>query len=191
MVLLLPMKIILIIAKREVQRLRSRFRGGSRPFVLLLLGLAFALSALAFRGGSGLGQGMYRVGVSPNGPAIQDQRFVAVTVDRADGYALLDAQQLDVYIDGDQVVARGDSRSQYALGALKRDLEQEELSRINAEYDLAHAFPLRVEVNYLTSTVGGGQTIPPGALAELLSAPLNSPANGTPPSPSQPAPTSG
>ena len=116
------MKIILTIAKREIQRLRSRFRGGSRPFVLLLLGLAFALSALAFRGGSGLGQGMYRVGVSPDGPSIQDPRFTVVSVDRADGHALLDARQIDVYIDGDQVAARSDSRSQYALGALKRDL---------------------------------------------------------------------
>ena len=144
--------------------MRSRFRGRSSPLVLMFLGLALVLAAAAFGGGVNLGQGLYRIGVSPDGPALTDRRFAAVTVDPAQATALLDAHQIDAYVDARQVIAGSDAKAQYAVGALKRYLEEQELRRVNAQYPLAQAFPLRIEVNYLTQTV----TSETGALAELL-----------------------
>ena len=180
------MQIIWVIAKREVQRLRGRFRGGSRSLVLALLGLTILLAALAFRNGPNLGQGLYRIGVLPGGPQLIDRRFIVSDVDRATGLALLNAGQLEALVDGATVSARDDQKSQYALGALKRTLEQQELARINDQYPLADAFPLRVEVNYLTTTQNSAVALA-GSLADLLptaAAPLDSAA----PAPSAPLP---
>ncbi len=192
------MRTILTIAKRELSRLRSRFRGGSRPLILLILAGAFGLSFLTFRQmpvvgfgpSSAEGESMYRVGVSPDGPRVQDSRFNAVTLDRTRGYALLDEKKLDVYIDGARVITRSDAKSQYAAGALKRYLEKQELARINAEYDLAHAFPLRVEINTLTATAESGLPFQGPALADLIGpwppAPAPLQPDAQPASPGQP-----
>lgn len=140
---------ILTIAKREIGRLRSRFRGGSRPVVILILAGVSVISYLAFRQGAVLSKGMYRVGVSPDGPYIQDSRFDTVTVARSPGYSMLEKKAIDVYIDGAEVAHRGDTRSRYAAGALKTYLEKQELARIKEKYEIDRAFPLRVEVNYI------------------------------------------
>jgi ABC-type Na+ efflux pump permease subunit len=157
------MKPILTIAKREVNRLRSRFRGRSQPLTLIILAGALLLSFLAFRNVPGPGAGLYRVGVSPDGPRIQDSRFSTLVVDRPEGDALLKRGAVDVYVDGNQVVARQDAKSQYAVGALKKYLENQELERISKDYDLAQAFPLRVEVNYTAQSQVG-------AIANLVNA---------------------
>jgi ABC-type Na+ efflux pump permease subunit len=171
---------ILIIAKREVKRVRSRFRGGSRPVVLLILAGALAISYLVSQQGAVLGKGMYRVGVPPSGPAIYDSRFNTVAVARSTGYMLLDEKAIDVYIDGSKVASRKDARSIYAAGALKQYLEKQELARIKDEYEIDKAFPLRVEINYLPPPQnwggprGGGGRGP--SLAELIDALTSSPA---------------
>ena len=143
---------ILIIAKREIKRVRSRFRGGSKPIVLLILVGALVISYLVSQQGSVLGKGIYRVGVSPLSPTIQDSRFSTIAVARSTGYSMLDAKAIDVYVDGDKVASRKDARSIYAAGALKQYLEKLELTRITDEYEIDRAFPLRIEVNYLPAS---------------------------------------
>ena len=143
---------ILIIAKREIKRVRSRFRGGSRPVVLLILAGALGISYLVSQQGAVLGKGMYRVGVSPHSPIIQDSRFNTITVARSMGYSLLDEKAIDAYVDGDTVASRRDARSIYAAGALKQYLKKLELTRIADEYEIDRAFPLRIEVNYLPAS---------------------------------------
>ncbi len=162
------MRIILAIAKREVQRLRGRFSGRSRPIVLVLLGVAALISAVAFREGPNLGQGLYRIGVAPDGPAITDRRFTVRVIDPADAAAQLSAGTIDAYVAADRVDVGSTTKAQYAAGALRRYLEQLELSRISTDYTLDQAFPLRVEVNYLTTTATNPAVIEPGALADLL-----------------------
>lgn len=159
---------ILTIAKREIQRLISRFRGrSSLPVVLILVG-ALAMSYLAFRQGAVLTKGIYRVGVSPGGPTLQDSRFDAIAVDRSAGHSMLNDKAIDVYIDGDKVTSRNDSRSLYAAGALKQYLEKRELARINDEYGIDRAFPLRVEVHYLDAPAGSATMAQGVSLSELL-----------------------
>ncbi len=172
---------ILIIAKREIKRVRSRFRGGSRPVVLLILAGALAISYLVSQQGTVLGKGMYRVGVPPGGSAIQDSRFRTMTVDRSAGYLLLDEKVIDVYIDGDRVAYRNDARSRYAAGALKQYLEKLELTRIKDEYEIDRAFPLRIEVNYLSAStsppeLGGTEGGRGPSLSELIDTLTSSPA---------------
>ena len=143
---------ILIIAKREIKRVRSRFSGGSRPVVLFILAGALGISYLVSQQGAVLGKGMYRVGVAPHSPIIQDSRFNTVIVTRSMGYSLLDEKAIDAYVDGDTVASRKDARSIYAAGALKQYLEKLELTRIADEYEIDRAFPLRIEVNYLPAS---------------------------------------
>ncbi len=162
---------ILTIAKREIGRLRSRFRGGSRPVVILILAGVSVISYLAFRQGTVFSKGMYRVGVSADGPYIQDSRFDTVTVARSPGYSMLEKKAIDVYIDGAEVIHRSDTRSRYAAGALKAYLEKQELARIKEQYEIDRAFPLRVEVNYIENV-----TITQGtALLDLADALTSSP----------------
>jgi len=173
---------ILTIARREVIRLRSRFKGGSRPVVMFILASSLLISYLAFRQGTVLSKGMYRVGVSPNGPDIQDSRFDAVILSRSPGYSMLDERAIDVYIDGDKVSHRNDARSLYAAGALKLYLEKQELARIKDEYathSLDRAFPLRIEVNYLPAPAATARAVPTGqgaSLSELIDALTSGPA---------------
>ena len=136
------------IALREVTRLRGRFGGTSPLTVVILLGV-LGLSGLALRQTTVLGSGLYRVGVSGDAPTLSDNRFAVLAVDPAQAATLLDQHALDVTIDGALVTSRGDNKSLYAVGALKRYLEKQELARIYATYEITRAFPLRVELNYL------------------------------------------
>lgn len=162
---------ILTIAKREITRLRSRFRGGSRLAVILILAGASVISYLAFQQGSVLSNGLYRVGVSPDGPGIHDSRFSTITVARSLGYSMLSEKSLDIYIDGDQVVHTNDAKSLYAAGALELYLEKQELARIKDQYEIDRAFPLRIEVNYLPAPTEQGIS-----LSELADALTSGPA---------------
>ena len=83
---------ILVIAWREVTRLRKRFGGGASPIAVILLLAVLGLSAFALRDTVSLGSGLYRVGVSGDVPAIQDSRFSVVEVDPDEGKALLEQQ---------------------------------------------------------------------------------------------------
>ncbi|MGB8645432.1 MAG: ABC transporter permease [Anaerolineae bacterium] len=165
------MHIILSIAKRELTRLRSRFRGRARYVFLLIVLAAVGLAVLTYRASPSIGRGLYRIGVSPGGPHIQDGRFSLVEMDAATGQQQLDSRAIDAYIDGAQVVARNDDHSQYAVNALKQVLEKSELARIGEQPDITRTFPLRIQVNYLTSPDGtstGGADNTDAAVAEEL-----------------------
>jgi len=171
---------ILIIAKREIKRVRSHFRGGSKPVVLVILAGALGISYLVSQQGAVLAKGMYRVGVSPHGPTIRDSRFSTITVERSTGYYLLDEKAIDAYVDGNEVASRKDARSIYAAGALKQYLEKLELTRITDEYEIDRAFPLRIEVNYLPAPtsppeLGGTEGGRGLSLSELIDAFTSSP----------------
>jgi len=121
-------------------------------------------------GGFVLSKDFYAIGVAPDGPSIHDQRFMVIPSDHNIGEAMLGSRMIDLYITGDSVLYRNDSRSLYAAGALKQYLEKKELSRIANEYDMDYSFPLRVEVNYLHSesdTEGETASI---TLSDLLNA---------------------
>ncbi len=157
---------ILVIAWREVTRLRKRFGGGASPVAVLLLMAAVGLSAFALRDAVSLGSGLYRVGVSGDVPAIQDSRFAVVEVNPDEGRALLETKSIDVWIDGAQVISRTDDKSQFAVRALKQYMEKEELIRVGNSFAEEDAFPLRVGINYLNpnqlpaGTLQGGETAP-------------------------------
>ena len=124
----------------------------SRSLNATLLALALGTLALVWFAQQqplAVGAGLYRVGVTSDAPAIHDSKFNIVNVDSATGHTLLDQKAIDVFVDGAFVLTRTDDKSRYAAGALKRYLEKRETARINAEYDIAQAFPLRVEINYL------------------------------------------
>ncbi|MBL7165776.1 MAG: ABC transporter permease [Dehalococcoidales bacterium] len=144
------MRNILTISKREITRLRTRFRGRSRVIILLVIGLAAFLSYFVSQQGFILSKEFYTIGAGPDAPTISDTRFNVVTVDRITGYTLLAEKKIDVYINGGEVVWRKDERrSLCAAGALKQFLEKQELSRIANKYELDRAFPLRVEVHHV------------------------------------------
>src|SRR5690349_7961871 len=91
---------ILVIAWREITRLRKRFGGGASPIAVVLLLAALGLSVFALRSSVALGSGLYRVAVSGDVPPFQDSRFSIVTSDPAQGKALLEQGAVDVWIDG-------------------------------------------------------------------------------------------
>jgi ABC-type Na+ efflux pump permease subunit len=155
------MRNILTISKRELTRLRSRLGGDARATILALALGALALTWFAQQQPLTVGAGLYRVGVTSNTPAIHDSKFNIVNVDSATGRTLLDQKAIDVFVDGASVLTRTDDKSRYAAGALKRYLEKRETARINAEYDIAQAFPLRVEINYFTASGESASPLPP------------------------------
>ncbi|MBC7877352.1 MAG: ABC transporter permease [Anaerolineales bacterium] len=140
---------ILVIAWREVTRLRKRFGGGASPLAVLLLLAVLGLSAYYLRDTVSLGSGLYRVGVSGDVPPINDSRFAVMEVDAEEGKAFLDDHTIDVFINGSDVISRADDKSQFAVRALKQYMERAELIRVGNSYAEADAFPLRVGVNYL------------------------------------------
>ncbi|HET91895.1 MAG TPA: ABC transporter permease [Chloroflexi bacterium] len=145
------MKTILIIAQREITRLRSRFRGSSRPVVALALVGVSLVAYLTFRQGAMRGRGLYRVGLPPAADlAIQDSRFATIAIPLPTGRSLLEAGALDAYVDtaAARIIHRQDDRSLYAANALKLYLEKQELARLEQEYHPDAAFPLRVQVNH-------------------------------------------
>ena len=136
--------------------------------VFMLLGVAALISAAAFRDGPNLGQGLYHIGVSPDGPTITDRRFVVRVLDPNEAAIELSAGTIDAYVTTNQVSTARTTKADYAAGALRRYLEQQELARLSTDYPLDQAFPLRIEVNYLTTTTTNQAVIEPGALADLL-----------------------
>lgn len=162
---------ILVISWREMTRLCKRFSGGASPLAVILLLAVLGLSAFALRNTVSLGSGLYRVGVVGDTPAIQDSRFSVIQVDAAEGQRLLDQQIIDALINGAQVVARDDNKSQYAVRTLKQYLETQELIRIGQTYPAASAFPLKVGINYLSQPIVTGQDNPPAAKPEEVIVP--------------------
>jgi ABC-type Na+ efflux pump permease subunit len=158
---------ILIIAKHEILRFSTRFRGKSRFAVIIIAFAALSIFFLISSGGSVLSKGFYAVGIAPGGPIIGDQRFSVRELQHADGLSLLNNKSIDIYIDTDRAYYREDQRSQYAAGALKQYLAKKELVRISNEYDIDSAFPLRVEINYLKSPASSS-TVAPSSLAEII-----------------------
>ncbi|MFZ5880300.1 MAG: ABC transporter permease [Chloroflexota bacterium] len=147
---------ILVIAWREVTRLRKRFGNGGSPLAVLLLLVMLGLSAFSLRNSVSLGSGLYRIGVSGDVPAIQDSRFAVVEVDAQSGQALLESQAIDAWIDGARVIERADDKSQFAVRALKQYLEKQELVRVGNSFAGEQAFPLRVGINYLSGDPAPG-----------------------------------
>jgi ABC-type Na+ efflux pump permease subunit len=173
---------ILVIAWREVTRLRKRFGGGASPLAVLLLLAALGLSAYYLRDTVSLGSGLYRVGVSGDVPAINDTRFAVVEVNPEEGNSLLNEKAIDIFINGPQVFSRQDDKSQFAVRALKQYMEQAELIRVGNSYEEDSAFPLRVGINYLDASQPTGEpdsatpaeviipslTPPPAPFAQVL-----------------------
>ena len=170
---------ILIIAWRELTRLRKRF-GGASPLAVLLLLIVGSLSALAIRSTIALGSGLYQIGVTGDVPSIHDNRFTVIPVEVEQGRTMLDQHIIDVLIDGTQVFSRSDNKSQYATHALKQYMEAEELARVRNTYPESQAFPLRVGINYLPASQAPGQseaggTIPVTRPEETIIPSLTSP----------------
>jgi ABC-type Na+ efflux pump permease subunit len=157
---------ILIIAKHEILRFSTRFRGKSRFAVIIIALAALSIFFLISSGGPVLSKGFYAAGIAPGGPAISDQRFSVRELKHADGLALLNNKSIDIYIDTDRAYYREDAKSQYAAGALKQYLSKKELVRISNEYDIDRAFPLRVEINYLKSPADNSTA--PGSLSDII-----------------------
>jgi hypothetical protein len=140
---------ILVIAWREVSRIRKQFGSRTSLFVALGLVLVLAVSAFALRDTLSLGSGLYQIGVSGDVPPIRDSRFVVIDVSVEQGQSLLEQHRIDVLIDGSRVLSRPDSKSQYAIRALKQYMEEEELERVGRTYPQSDAFPLRARLIYL------------------------------------------
>ncbi len=156
---------ILVIAWREVTRLRKRFGGGASPLAVVALLVVLGLSAYYLRSTVSLGSGLYRVGVSGDVPAISDSRFAVIEVDAEQGQSLLEQKVIDVFIDGSRVYSRADDKSQFAVRALKQYMEKQELIRVGNSFANADAFPLRVAINYL----GADQAAEQAEAGEALS----------------------
>ena len=163
------MKKILQVAKREVGRFRARFSGGSRLVILALLALSLLVSYFIAQQGLVMGRDIYTIGASPDGPFVGDGRFDVLTVNKTAGMQMLHDGSVDLYMDGETAYTRGDMRSQYAAGALKKYLENAETTRLIEQYDINQSFPLRVEVSYLTVPSSG--TPAPAIATAIPSAP--------------------
>lgn len=143
------MRNILIIAGREIKRLRTRFSGKMVAAVVILLSAAAIVSFLIYQQGMVLAGDFYVIGVSPNAPGLDDRRFNIISLDTEKAGDALKTGRIDAYLSGKTIFYREDDRSQYAAGAVKTYLRTGELQRIAMRYPLNQAFPLRVEVNYL------------------------------------------
>lgn len=143
------MRQIWTIAWREVSRLQQRFSGGVSPFAFLLLLAGLGLLAFLLRDTMTLGNGLYRVGVMGDAAEIRDARFAVMPVDAVTAPQLLDQHAVDVVVDGGQVISRPDTKSQYALGALKRYLSRQQVLELAATQEITRAFPLRVQVKFI------------------------------------------
>ena len=149
---------ILVIAWREVSRISKRFGGTTSPLFAVSFLVVLGVSAFILRSTVSLGSGLYQVGVSGNVPPIRDSRFTVVKVDSDEGKKLLEQKNIDILIDGPEVISREDEKSQYAVRAIKQYMESAELARIGNTYPESVAFPLRVRINYL----GASQASSPG-----------------------------
>jgi ABC-type Na+ efflux pump permease subunit len=142
---------ILVIAWREITRLRKRFGGGASPLAVVLLLAVLGLSAYSLRDTVSLGSGLYRVGISGDVPEINDSRFAVIEVSAEEGQTLLADQSIDLLIIDADVFSRADDKSQFAERALKQYMEKSELIRVGNSFAEVDAFPLRVGINYLSA----------------------------------------
>lgn len=168
------MRNTLTIARREVTRLRTRFRGRSRVVILIIIGIAAVLSYFVSQQGLMVARDFYTAGRGPGAPAITDPRFRVLETDADAGRQLLVDGTIDVYVDGQEVIWRQDRRSRSAAATLKQHLEKGELARIADEYEIDAAFPLRIEVHHVavTAETSAADT----SIWDLLSAPVPAPA---------------
>ena len=172
---------LVVIAVQEVRRLRARFRGRSSPLVAFLLLGALFVSYMGVRQRTTGIAGVYRLGLSPNGPVVESRRFIITELPPQTGRAQVAAGLLDVYVDGEQILVGESDRAQYALGALQKILAAGEQRRIAAEYPPDVAFPLRLQIFYVpvdATSTGTNQ----GILAATSAA-----ASGTPDAAADPA----
>ena len=149
---------VLVIAWREVSRIRKQFGSRTSALVVLAFLIVLGLSAFALWNTLTLGSGLYQIGVSGNVPPIRDSRFVLIHTDAEQGKKLLEGHRIDVLIDGSQVLSRPDPKSQYAVRALKQYMEEAELERVGNTYPESDAFPLRARIHYLSPAQAGGGT---------------------------------
>ncbi|NQT74008.1 MAG: ABC transporter permease [Chloroflexi bacterium] len=141
---------LLPISKREITRLRGRFTGRSRLFVIGIFAVAVILSTVIYHQDPVISKSIYNIGVFPNGPHIADERFNVIPLDSLpDAERKLEQKEIGLYIIGDRVRDRPDDRSQYTVGALSQYLERQELLRISDQYDVDQAFPLRIEIHHM------------------------------------------
>jgi ABC-type Na+ efflux pump permease subunit len=157
---------VLVIAWREVTRIRKQFGSRASLFVFLAFLLVLGFSAFALWNTLSLGSGLYQIAVSGNVPPIRDSRFVVIKVDVEQGETLLEQHRIDALINGSRVLSRQDSKSQYAIRALKQYMEKEELERVGKTYPESDAFPLRARLNYLGAEQASGQTNGSGATSD-------------------------
>jgi ABC-type Na+ efflux pump permease subunit len=146
---------ILVIAWREVSRIRKQFGSRASALVVIAFLLVLGFSGFALWNTLSLGSGLYQIGVSGSVPLLRDSRFVVIKVEPEVGKTLLAQHHIDVLIDGTQVLSRQDKKSQYAIRALKQYMEKEEVERVGNAYPESDAFPLRARLNYLGAS---GQT---------------------------------
>ena len=111
---------ILPISKREITRLRSRFKGRSRFFVIGIFAVAVMLSFVIYHQDPVISKSIYNIGVSLNGPAIVDERFNVIPIDLENGLGMLYEGDIDLYVHGDQVVSRNDITQCTLKGKLQK-----------------------------------------------------------------------
>jgi ABC-type Na+ efflux pump permease subunit len=157
------MKKVLQVSKREVQRFRTRFSGGSRLVILVIVAVALIVSYIVAQQGLVMGKGIYNVGVAPGGPAITDPRFNVQVLNYSDGIRMLDSGSIDLYMDGGTAFSRNDQRSQYAEGALKQYLDKAQLTSFIEQYNINQSFPLRIEVEQVPQATAAPLTSAPAA----------------------------
>jgi ABC-type Na+ efflux pump permease subunit len=168
---------ILIIARHEVVRFKSRFTGKTRLAIILVTLLALSIFFFVSMGGFTLNKGFYTVGISADSPRITDPRFNVIEADYETGMNMLSKGMIDVYVDNQHAYARQDQKSQYTAGALKQYLEQKDLIRISNQYPIDKAFPLRVEINYLKTSSNSTSTLV--SLADIIGSSNNPSLNST------------
>jgi hypothetical protein len=174
---MLSLSNVIIIAKHEIMRFKSRFQGKNR-FAVIIIAL-IAISIFFFMTGTDflVSKGFYRVGMGSGSSEINDPRFTVLNLEQNSGLALLNNKTIDIYIDTDRAFYRADLRSQYAAGALKQYLGKKELVRIANECEIDRAFPLRVEINHIKT-----DTSKPGniTLADIINVSRTQATEGVP-----------
>ncbi len=162
---------VFTISKREVTRLRTRFKGKSRVSIFAIILLAALLCYVIYQQDIGISKDLYSVGVSPDGPQIVDERFDVKVLDRDTGYYELWEENIDVYVDGNDIsYLKRNKRALYAVGALDQYLEKQELIRISEEYsdEIDKAFPLRIEVRHMKVDRETDEGEESGSLTDVL-----------------------
>ncbi|MFP3975486.1 MAG: ABC transporter permease [Chloroflexota bacterium] len=162
------MRSTLLISKREITRLRTRFTGKSRIGLVAIILLAAVLSYTIYNQDFGLSRDLYTVGVSPGAPSITGEQFNVISVEPDKGHAMLSEKRIDVYIGKTTVFSREDERSKQAVGALKKYLEKEELVRIAQTHDIDEAFPLRIEVRHSPVAAEARDNATRASLSDIL-----------------------